>query len=275
MAVLGRDLRGAAARRRGFTAQYSPLGSQLDTILGVSPSGEGRIARLVDLTMGTDPATGMSVMRDPPIFYIDGYWRTDGSTSGFAYNGRATIAATKSVIFSDSLLYLGSLLARDKRVKVTAVGPLGASRAAVGEVVAYGPGRRALSRDPASWPPGRGRPGRPLRSRPRASFRSRRPHRTGRRGPGAVSHGSLELSAPANGSLDRASSAAGAGRWASWQRRPGSRGPARARSVRVRRGSRGPAAIRRGTPLRLHGRTVNGARVDPWWIVNDDYCQGR
>ena len=74
--------------------------------------------------MGTDPATGMSVMRDPPIFYIDGYWRTDGSTSGFAYNGRATIAATKSVIFSDSLLYLGSLLARDKRVKVTAVGPL-------------------------------------------------------------------------------------------------------------------------------------------------------
>ena len=55
------------------------------------------------------PCDGQERERDPPIFYIDGYWRTDGSTSGFAYNGRATIAATKSVIFSDSLLYLGSL----------------------------------------------------------------------------------------------------------------------------------------------------------------------
>ena len=92
-----------------FTPQYSSLGAQLDAILGPSPSGEGRIERLVDLTVGIDPATGKAVKRDPAIFYVDGHWRTDGSTSGFAYNGRATIAATKSVVVSDSLLYLGGL----------------------------------------------------------------------------------------------------------------------------------------------------------------------
>ena len=40
---------------------------------------------------------------------MDGYWRTDDSASGFAYNGRGTIVASKSVILSDSLLYLGDM----------------------------------------------------------------------------------------------------------------------------------------------------------------------
>jgi hypothetical protein len=46
--------------------------------------------------------------RPPSIFYVDGYWRTDGSDAAVAYNGRATIVASKSVILSDSLLYLGN-----------------------------------------------------------------------------------------------------------------------------------------------------------------------
>ena len=96
-------------RQLGFTTQYGSLGSRLDAILGVNPSGEGRIDRLVDLTVGIDPATGKGMERPPSIFYVDGYWRTDGSASGFAYNGRGTIVASKSVIFSDSLLYLGSM----------------------------------------------------------------------------------------------------------------------------------------------------------------------
>ena len=94
-------------RQLGFTTQYASLGSRLDTILGVNPTGEGRIDRFVDLTVGMDPATGKGTERNPSIFYVDGYWRTDGSASGFAYNGRGTIVASKSVILSDSLLYLG------------------------------------------------------------------------------------------------------------------------------------------------------------------------
>ena len=69
----------------------------------------GPIDRLVDLTVGMDPATGKGMERPPSIFYVDGYWRTDGSASGFAYNGRGTIVASKSVILSDSLLYLGKM----------------------------------------------------------------------------------------------------------------------------------------------------------------------
>ena len=91
----------------GFTTYYGSLGSTLDAILGVSPTGEGRVNRLVDLTVGMDPATGTGIERQPSIFYVDGYWGTDGSAS-FAYNGRGTIVATKSVILSDSLLYLGT-----------------------------------------------------------------------------------------------------------------------------------------------------------------------
>ena len=56
-----------------------------------------------------DPATAKGMERQPSIFYVDGYWRTDGSASGFAYNGRGTIVASKSVILSDSLLYLGDM----------------------------------------------------------------------------------------------------------------------------------------------------------------------
>lgn len=93
----------------GFTTQYGSLGSTLDAILGVNPNGEGRINRLVDLTVGMDPATGKGMERQPSIFYVDGYWRTDGSASGFAYNGRGMIVASKSVILSDSLLYLGGM----------------------------------------------------------------------------------------------------------------------------------------------------------------------
>jgi hypothetical protein len=91
----------------GFTTQYSSLGSKLDAILGANPNGEGRIDRLVDLTVGIHPSTAKGMPRDPSIFYVDGYWRTDDSASGFAYNGRGTIVASKSVILSDSLLYLG------------------------------------------------------------------------------------------------------------------------------------------------------------------------
>jgi hypothetical protein len=92
----------------GFTTQYGSLGSRLDAIL-VDRNGEGRIDRLVDLTVGMDPATGKGMERPPSIFYVDGYWRTDGSASGFAYNGRGTIVASKSVILSDSVFYLGDM----------------------------------------------------------------------------------------------------------------------------------------------------------------------
>jgi hypothetical protein len=44
----------------------------------------------------------------PPIFYVDGYWRADGGSST-AYNGRASVVATKSIILSDNVLYLGGL----------------------------------------------------------------------------------------------------------------------------------------------------------------------
>ena len=93
----------------GFTTQYSSLGSRLDAILGANPNGEGRVDRLVDFTVGMHPATAKGMERNPSIFYVDGYWRTDGSASGFAYNGRGTIVASKSVILSDSLLYLGDM----------------------------------------------------------------------------------------------------------------------------------------------------------------------
>jgi hypothetical protein len=95
-------------RQLGFTPQYGSLGSRLDAILGANPNGEGRVDRLVDLTVGIDE-TGKGIERPPSIFYVDGYWRTDGSASGFAYNGRGTIVASKSVILSDSLLYLGDM----------------------------------------------------------------------------------------------------------------------------------------------------------------------
>jgi hypothetical protein len=90
-----------------FTTQYSSLGLRLDAILGDRPNGE-KIDRLVDFTVGIDPATGKGMERPPSIFYVDGYWRTDGSESAVAYNGRGTIVASKSVILSDSLLYLGN-----------------------------------------------------------------------------------------------------------------------------------------------------------------------
>ena len=93
----------------GFTPQYSSLGSKLDAILGANPNGEGRIDRLVDLTVGIHPSTAKGMPRDPSIFYVDGYWRTDDSASAFAYNGRGTIVASKSVILSDSLLSLGDM----------------------------------------------------------------------------------------------------------------------------------------------------------------------
>ena len=92
-----------------FTPQYGSLGSRLDAILGPNPTGEGRIGRLVDFTVGMHPATAKGMERNPSIFYIDGYWRTDDSASGFAYNGRGTIVSSRSVILSDSLLSLGDL----------------------------------------------------------------------------------------------------------------------------------------------------------------------
>ena len=93
----------------GFTLQYGSLGARLDAIIGANPNGEGRIDRLVDLTVGIHPSTAKGMPRDPSIFYVDGYWRADDSASGFAYNGRGTIVASKSVILSDSLLYLGDM----------------------------------------------------------------------------------------------------------------------------------------------------------------------
>jgi hypothetical protein len=93
----------------GFTPQYGSLGARLDAIIGANPNGEGRIDRLVDLTVGIHPSTAKGMPRDPSIFYVDGYWRADDSASGFAYNGRGTIVASKSVILSDSLLYLGNM----------------------------------------------------------------------------------------------------------------------------------------------------------------------
>jgi len=95
-------------RQLGFVAgQYASLGQRMDTLLGPSPAGGSRVTRLVDLTVGVDGLTGQSQVRSgPPIFYVDGYWRVDGGTS-FAYNGRGTIVATKSMIISDNLLYLG------------------------------------------------------------------------------------------------------------------------------------------------------------------------
>jgi hypothetical protein len=93
-----------------FTAQYGSLGSRLDAILGLNPNGEGKIERLVDFTVGMDPDTAKGTERPPSIFYVDGYWRTDGSESGIAYNGRGTIVASKSAILSDSIVYLGSML---------------------------------------------------------------------------------------------------------------------------------------------------------------------
>jgi hypothetical protein len=100
----------AELRQLGFVAgNYATLGQRLDALLGTDIDGEGRAKRLIELTVGVDPDTGQSVVRPaPPIFYVDGYWRADGGTS-FGYNGRATIAASKSVILSDNLLYLGSL----------------------------------------------------------------------------------------------------------------------------------------------------------------------
>ena len=93
----------------GFTTQYISLGTRLNVLLGSNPDGEGSVDRLVDFTVGIDPATGKGVRREPGIFYVDGYWRTDGASGGFAYNGRATIAAARSAILSDNVLYLGSL----------------------------------------------------------------------------------------------------------------------------------------------------------------------
>ena len=69
------------AQQLQFTTQYSSLGTRLDAILGASPNGEGRIDRLVDLTVGIDPSTAKGMQRDPSIFYVDGYWRTDDSAS--------------------------------------------------------------------------------------------------------------------------------------------------------------------------------------------------
>ena len=75
----------------GFTTQYGSLGTRLDAILGGRPNGEHRINRLVDFTVGMDPATGKGMERPPSIFYVDGYWRTDGSASA-----SPTMAARRS-----------------------------------------------------------------------------------------------------------------------------------------------------------------------------------
>jgi hypothetical protein len=100
----------AELQQLGFVANsFATLGSRLDAFYGLSPTGDGRVTRLVELTVGVDPDTGEEALRPaPPIFYVDGYWRADGGSS-FAYNGRATVVATKSVVLSDNILYLGSL----------------------------------------------------------------------------------------------------------------------------------------------------------------------
>ena len=68
----------------GFTTSYGSLGTRLDTLIGTNPAGDGVISRLVDLTVGTD-ADGHSILRaQPPIFYVDGYWRADGTTFNHA-----------------------------------------------------------------------------------------------------------------------------------------------------------------------------------------------
>jgi hypothetical protein len=99
----------AELQQYGFVSgNYASLGNRIDALLGLSPTGGSRAGRLVDLTVGVDPLTGDSVVRQgPPIFLIDGYWRVDGGNS-FVYNGRGTIVATKSMIISDNILYLGS-----------------------------------------------------------------------------------------------------------------------------------------------------------------------
>jgi hypothetical protein len=116
----------------GFTPQYSSLGSRLDAILGASPNGEGRVDRLVDLTVGIHPSTAKGVPREPSIFYVDGYWRTDDSASGFAYNGRGTIVASRSVILSDSVLYLGDMSNVNAEVPKAACPPGGTDRGLCG-----------------------------------------------------------------------------------------------------------------------------------------------
>lgn len=116
----------AELRQLGFTTRYSSLGARLDALLGTNPDGEGRVTRLVDLTVGTDPTTGQSILRpQPPIFYVDGYWRTDRGMAGFAYNGRGTVVATKSMIVSDNLLYLGSLSNVNTALPASSVCPTG------------------------------------------------------------------------------------------------------------------------------------------------------
>jgi hypothetical protein len=101
----------AELRQLGFVAgNYPSIGTRLDSMLGTNIDGEGKADRLVDLTVGVDPATGQSVLRSaPPIFYVDGYWRVDGGTAGLAYNGRGVVVSSKSMIVSDNLLYLGGL----------------------------------------------------------------------------------------------------------------------------------------------------------------------
>jgi hypothetical protein len=97
-------------RQLGFTTSYLSLGSTLDAWLGTDINGDGRAHRLVELTVGVDHTTGQAALRSqPPIFYVDGYWRVDGGTGAVAYNGRATVVASKSMMLSDSLLYLGGL----------------------------------------------------------------------------------------------------------------------------------------------------------------------
>jgi hypothetical protein len=97
-------------RQLGFTTNYASLGSTLDTWLGTDVNGEGRARRLVELTVGADQMTGQAMPRSQaPIFYVDGYWRVDGGTGAVAYNGRATVVTSKSMIVSDNLLYLGGL----------------------------------------------------------------------------------------------------------------------------------------------------------------------
>ena len=54
-----RPSRGArSCSSSGSPPQYGSLGARLDAILGRSPSGEGRIDRLVDLTVGINPGDG-------------------------------------------------------------------------------------------------------------------------------------------------------------------------------------------------------------------------
>ena len=112
----------------GFTPQYGSLGARLDAIIGANPNGEGRIDRLVDLTVGIHPSTAKGMPRDPSIFYVDGYWRADDSASGFAYNGRGTIVASRSVILSDSVLYLGDMSNVNDEVPKAACPPGGTDR---------------------------------------------------------------------------------------------------------------------------------------------------